>query len=213
MNVRHIIFSAFVFLLLPAFVFAQQGCCSWHGGVNYCDASAQTLVCNDGTYSPTCGCPGPTILPPTPSEIVTKDFKALFHRTPEPLELNYWVTRYYYSPGMQNNAVLNEEMKEFLDLGYSYGNDKADAYKPLGQVKAEIQAELNKINSKDTPGIVEREFVKIFGKKPNAKESTYWKARARSDKKTINGLDGAMLFQKAKGLTMSAQPKSSVVNK
>jgi len=36
--------------------YATSGCCSWHGGVSYCDSSVGTYVCNDGTYSPSCGC-------------------------------------------------------------------------------------------------------------------------------------------------------------
>src|SRR5712692_5133285 len=35
---------------------ATRGCCSWHSGVSYCDSSAGRYVCNDGTYSPSCGC-------------------------------------------------------------------------------------------------------------------------------------------------------------
>lgn len=37
---------------------AQQGCCSWHGGIDYCDAYTGRYVCNDGEYSPTCQCSG-----------------------------------------------------------------------------------------------------------------------------------------------------------
>lgn len=37
-------------------VTAQQGCCSWHGGVSHCDSSVGRKVCNDGTYSPSCTC-------------------------------------------------------------------------------------------------------------------------------------------------------------
>ncbi len=33
---------------------AQRGCCSWHGGVAGCQYGR--VVCNDGTYSPTCMC-------------------------------------------------------------------------------------------------------------------------------------------------------------
>ena len=44
----------FVFFAVP--VYAQQGCCSWHGGIDYCDEDVETYVCNDGTYSETCGC-------------------------------------------------------------------------------------------------------------------------------------------------------------
>lgn len=35
----------------------KSGCCSWHGGVAGC--SGTSVVCNDGTYSPTCTCAKP----------------------------------------------------------------------------------------------------------------------------------------------------------
>lgn len=57
-------------LFLPPSIRAQQGCCSYHGGINYCDSSVGRYVCNDGTYSPSCGCtyiPQAQIYtPPTP---------------------------------------------------------------------------------------------------------------------------------------------------
>ncbi len=34
---------------------AQSGCCSWHGGINYCGIDGY-YMCNDGTRSPTCSC-------------------------------------------------------------------------------------------------------------------------------------------------------------
>src|SRR6266700_3132276 len=62
---------------------ATRGCCSWHGGVSYCDSSAGRYVCNDGTYSPSCGCAyspqaytPPVYIPPTPTP------------TPIPLRVN-----------------------------------------------------------------------------------------------------------------------------
>ena len=42
--------------LIPSNALAQRGCCSWHDGVSYCDTSVGRYVCNDGTYSPSCGC-------------------------------------------------------------------------------------------------------------------------------------------------------------
>lgn len=51
--------GAFLFLCLFTYtknVFAQSGCCSWHGGVRGCDTSIGVKVCNDGTYSPSCTC-------------------------------------------------------------------------------------------------------------------------------------------------------------
>lgn len=45
-----------VIMCINIVVEATQGCCSWHGGVDYCDEEEGRLVCNDGTYSPSCGC-------------------------------------------------------------------------------------------------------------------------------------------------------------
>ena len=45
------------FLLPPIICFAGRGCCSWHSGVAGCDGNVGKLVCNDGTYSPSCRCP------------------------------------------------------------------------------------------------------------------------------------------------------------
>lgn len=52
---------SFIFLTISLFWFpktvdARSGCCSWHGGVSYCDTSVGRYVCNDGTYSPSCAC-------------------------------------------------------------------------------------------------------------------------------------------------------------
>lgn len=34
-----------------------QGCCSHHGGISHCDYATGRIVCRDGTYSRSCGCP------------------------------------------------------------------------------------------------------------------------------------------------------------
>lgn len=59
-----LLLSIVTFVFSPGLTLAQQGCCSWHGGISYCDSNVGRYVCNDGTYSPTCGCYRP--LPPTP---------------------------------------------------------------------------------------------------------------------------------------------------
>lgn len=46
----------FVFLNATTVAEAGRGCCSHHGGVSHCDSSVGRQVCNDGTYSPSCGC-------------------------------------------------------------------------------------------------------------------------------------------------------------
>ena len=50
-----ILLSGLLFLCVRP-TFGQRGCCSWHGGIAGCDRNVGRIVCNDGTYSPTCGC-------------------------------------------------------------------------------------------------------------------------------------------------------------
>jgi len=64
---KRLIVSFFIVISLlfsSSTVHATSGCCSWHDGVSGCDGSVGRLVCNDGTYSPSCGCP---IDPPPPT--------------------------------------------------------------------------------------------------------------------------------------------------
>lgn len=51
---------------------ARRGCCSHHHGVKNCDTLTGRLVCNDGTYSPTCKCEYDA---PTPVHHVKKSHK------------------------------------------------------------------------------------------------------------------------------------------
>ncbi len=60
------------------------------------------------------------------------------------------------------------------------------------------------IPAKTIPAVVERTFLETFGRPITAVESSYWKKRARTDKKTEAALKGAMAFQKAKGATISS---------
>ncbi len=68
---HRLISAVFLFTLFLVFtdcVYATSGCCSWHGGVSYCDSSVGRYVCSDGSYSPSCGCYySPAVyIPPTP---------------------------------------------------------------------------------------------------------------------------------------------------
>jgi hypothetical protein len=60
-----VIFFLFLSLIVPRYLFATSGCCSWHGGQSYCDYSTGRWVCADGTYSPSCTCGGGYVPPPT----------------------------------------------------------------------------------------------------------------------------------------------------
>ncbi len=51
---RAIILLTVLFCVQVAF--ATSGCCSWHGGEDHCDTSANQIVCHDGSYSPSCTC-------------------------------------------------------------------------------------------------------------------------------------------------------------
>jgi len=57
---RNCLTVALMIAVLSLFLFgnayARKGCCSWHGGVASCDSSVGRLICNDGTYSPSCTC-------------------------------------------------------------------------------------------------------------------------------------------------------------
>lgn len=55
-KLKTLFFVIFIFILLfcPISIKAQQGCCSWHGGVAGC-SNGRTL-CADGTLSPSCTC-------------------------------------------------------------------------------------------------------------------------------------------------------------
>lgn len=65
LNVNHHKYAIF-FYLVCCFIFSDnttslarkgnQGCCSRHGGVAYCDHSTGSIICRDGTISPSCGC-------------------------------------------------------------------------------------------------------------------------------------------------------------
>lgn len=58
MRAKKLLVALFSLVIIswPTFSEAGQGCCSYHGGQSYCDTSVGRWVCNDGTYSPSCGC-------------------------------------------------------------------------------------------------------------------------------------------------------------
>lgn len=55
-----IIFITIIMVLSLENVEAKRGCCSWHGGVSGC-SSGGIVICNDGTYSPSCTCTPPKV--------------------------------------------------------------------------------------------------------------------------------------------------------
>jgi hypothetical protein len=46
--------NKFNFFMISKDQIARRGCCSHHGGV--CGCESKSIVCCDGSHSPTCGC-------------------------------------------------------------------------------------------------------------------------------------------------------------
>lgn len=59
-RVLKVILLIAIVIFLFDFVNAQKGCCSWHGGVSGCSSNGR-IICNDGTYSPSCTCTPPKV--------------------------------------------------------------------------------------------------------------------------------------------------------
>lgn len=85
-----LVFISIFLFSYPHSINAQQGCCSHHGGISYCDSSVGSYVCNDGSYSPTCGCyhtsPVTPVFPSmtatwnfTPNQFYTYDIKVILN--------------------------------------------------------------------------------------------------------------------------------------
>jgi len=62
---------------------AQQGCCSWHGGV--CGCSGSRAACCDGTLSPSCSCNSDDP-PHVVSQLVSRQVNNVRNQGPELLD-------------------------------------------------------------------------------------------------------------------------------
>jgi len=92
-------------------ILAKQGCCSWHGGVSHCDTSVGRYVCNDGTYSPSCGCP---YIPPKPKVTIKPKIPIA---TPTPYRINTPTPYRVATPIATNDSgVSDDETKGLLTL-------------------------------------------------------------------------------------------------
>src|SRR5437588_4824679 len=96
MRYKRLLVPLFIFVLLICLhspVSATRGCCSYHGGVAYCDSSIGRYVCNDGGYSPSCTCWTrqyvpifPTIEPTEEPTIAPTEDTSLYFLTPTPTD-------------------------------------------------------------------------------------------------------------------------------
>jgi len=122
---------------LPILAEAKSGCCSWHGGVSYCDTSVGRYVCNDGTHSPSCGCSRTPIYIPTYETIPSHHY--------QPAISKYRLYR-------TNNSFTIWELSDWQSMGFgtkkAFSSPKAfeTRYGRVGwnQVKPITQSELNK---------------------------------------------------------------------
>lgn len=80
------------------------------------------------------------------------------------------------------------------------GDEEVAPQSKKGKVKAAV-AIRGAIVNKAVPGVVARIFGEVYGHAIKPMESTYWKKRARTDKRTEAALKGTMQFYKVKGLT------------
>ncbi len=74
--------------------------------------------------------------------------------------------------------------------------------KKVGQVKGITTVKgVATIVNKNVPSVIDRLFRQVFVRKITPQESTYWKKRARTDKRTEVSLMGTMQWYKAHGTT------------
>lgn len=96
MNKRsYIIIFTFLITLLPISIYAGRGCCSWHGGQDYCDNTVGKWVCKDGTYSPTCTCSTNSSAIEHDNSIIEQDNSVIeYSKSPSYNSVNEEETRY-----------------------------------------------------------------------------------------------------------------------
>lgn len=115
-------------LLLASFfvvspVFAQSGCCSWHGGVAGCSSSGRK-ICNDGTLSPSCTC---YVAPSTP---VIKQY--------------WWGTQSFTDYNSYYRARwdgIQEMYRKYLGRGFN-SQEEGKIYANSDKTKSEIESEI-----------------------------------------------------------------------
>ena len=117
-----------ILFLFPLSGFARSGCCSWHGGVSYCDTNTGRYVCNDGTYSPSCGCYRKPISTPTPIKLqsppsIPSKVKLIKN------EINKVKGDYYKNPNWFRENLITK-IGDKLDINFFRDSDIAN-YKAI----------------------------------------------------------------------------------
>lgn len=111
---------------------AKRGCCSWHDGVAGCSSSGR-VICNDGTYSPSCTCTPPNIYGCIDSNAINYNSNAnrddgsckYKHQISETIELDYTV-EYQNPKNVQNGKerIIQEGQKGKKVMIYDVITDK-----------------------------------------------------------------------------------------
>ena len=53
--IKYLLIVLILFFFITPYAKANQGCCSWHGGISHCGDNGY-YICEDGTQSPSCRC-------------------------------------------------------------------------------------------------------------------------------------------------------------
>lgn len=122
----------------------------------------------------------------------TAIFKEVFAKDPTGEDQDYWVDRIVNAS--MNDAAVRDKMKYYKSLGKT----RPDPSTP--QVAGAKTIAGDTIVNANVPAVVARLFQQVYGRSITPSESTYWKNRARTDKKTESALKGAMAFHNAKGI-------------
>ncbi|MBI1833476.1 MAG: hypothetical protein HYR90_01495 [Candidatus Andersenbacteria bacterium] len=125
--------------------------------------------------------------------IVARLFQEVFGRLITPAESTYWKGR------ARSDKATETKLRGAMAWHQANGSTGA-----MASVVTAVNAPAsttNIISNKQVPAVVEQVFAKVFHLRVSAILSTYWKGRARTDKRTKSLLEGAMRWYQGKGLT------------
>ncbi|MEX1997248.1 MAG: hypothetical protein WEA04_01025 [Candidatus Andersenbacteria bacterium] len=117
-----------------------------------------------------------------------KAFKHVFSRTPDTKEIDFWMGRIKRGEITSTDALLQK-------MGFQKAKGLTMPGHPIGSVMGATTGDT--FTNAEVPVVVARLFKEVYDRNISPSESTYWKNRARTDKKTISAIKGAMAYHKA----------------
>ncbi|MEX1997646.1 MAG: YHYH domain-containing protein [Candidatus Andersenbacteria bacterium] len=124
-----------------------------------------------------------------------KGFSHVFGRAPDSKEIDFWLGRIKKGEISTTDALLEK-------MGFQKAKGLTMPGRTIGSVAGakSTVATGDTIANANVPIVVARLFQEVYGRPITPSESTYWKNRARTDKKTESALRGAMSFHNSKGI-------------